>query len=698
MTLPKDEVLKLTQGFIDLAEAYADEEIRALRLKADKYFGGETPDGLRDRPNRSTYVDTVLRDTVLWLMPSLSRVFSSNVEVAEIKPRNPLHSVQAALSHEWVNQVLTVHNVSFLEDTQAMQDALMKRLGWQRVRWEGSRIRIETVPPENVLLSRDATLDRLSWPFVGIKTCTNPAKLRAEGYEVDDDINGPELEGANELDYELRDMTDDDLEPIHPSLKEVWKYDLWFPDYGEEDWHHVVRVGSEILEHEKVPEHELIYFVPIIAPGRLDGVSVADLSFKLQDVSTAVHRALNDHFYRLSNAREEVVIGGMTPWTLGDLINDQFDGRVRVRAANTIVPIPPPVLPAAIPAMLDHYDERISARTGVQKYQQGLAPDALNKTAAGTAMIMDAASLRIEQIARTFAETGHRERIGLILRTSRRNPEALAENTVTYRGRVFPMSEELLVSEYDIVINPGVGVGNRSERAATLNAALANVVQLAASPIGGRLVPGGDLALWSAHNIYNMQAELLRLVGYTDTSKYLIDPADPAQERDQPLPPPPPTPEQIFAEAEAAKVTIQREEAMYKQLREVAEMRLKVKREQAAVESKALEGRAAIMGAETDKVQATRSAEEADAKLKYEYAELEYHYRELELKSAELMLKYQEAGVLPPPEILQTVAQTSEAVAKLERLIKLPRRVLRDDAGNVTGVEVVDDTPPGEAV
>jgi hypothetical protein len=647
-----EDLLRVTRGFIDAAYQFDSEEFHDLRERAERYFDGKTPDGLRDRPNRSTYVDTVLRDTLLWLMPNLSRIFHATNDVVDIQPRGAHVGIQADVAHAWVNKVCTVQNKDFIEDTAAVQDALLFRLGWQYIDWDETvsppRIKIQAVPPEDVLVSREATHDRLSWPFTGFKEKTNPARLRAEGYDVDDDIQGDEIDGfSHTIEHELREHTTDDLETLDPALKEVYKYRIWYPCYEDGDWHYVVRVGETILEHRKVPEHGMVYYTPILKSHRVDGLSISEIAFKQQDVNTALHRAVNDGMYRNSNPREEVVMGGVTPHTYADLINDQFDGRVRVRQAGTIVPIQPPQFPQVAMTLIDHYDERTSSRTGIQKYQQGLAPDTLNKTASGTAMIMDAGNTRIEQIARTLAETGFADRVGLILRLSLARPDLLSQHIVTVRGIPMPLAPELLPQVFDLVVNVGVGVGNRTERTTALQNFINNAIQLASSPAFGRLMPGGDLAIYHARGLYEAQAEMLRLAGYTNTQKFLVDPADPNAERDQP-PKTVPTAEDRYIEIEADKQALAREKSQYDQYAKLSEMKLKNAKDLAEIEARQKEVDALHQKIQVDQQKSMQDLEAKAAEVQTKRDELDIKQGELDLRMAEVLLAFKVAGVEPP--------------------------------------------------
>jgi hypothetical protein len=601
------------------------------------------------------------------MSPSLSRIFSSADDVGEIRPRDPVHAAQAEITMAWVNQVLSVHNSSFIQDQQMIQDALLRRLGWQRFQWDGDLIRFHAVASADVLTSRDAGLDRLTWPFVAVKTSTSPAALRAEGYrDVDDSIQGDEISGPlPSQSIDTREANRDDLSRLDQSLKEVWKYEVWWPDYAAGDWHYCARVGDTVLEYKKTPEHELIYCTPIIVSQRLDGISISDLAFKLQDVSTAVHRALNNGFYRTSEPREEIVMSGVIEGaTLDDLVSGRLGGRVRVREAGTVVPIQGGDFPGFTKDMLDHYDERVSARTGIQRYQQGLAPDTLNKTATGTQLIMDAAAMRLEQVARTFAETGFRDRVGLIIRMSRREPAKLAKHQVTIRGNPITLSPDYLVDDRDLLVNTGVGVGNRIERTTLLWRLLEYYAGLLGNPAAGRICPGGDLAVFSSQNVHDALAEVLRLSGYTDTYRYTVAPMNPVIPKDKPLPPPPPSPEEQYVQLEAQKLELEINRSLVDNSKAAAEFELKALKDEAAAAEMQAKAEAEKARAELDREKVEIERELGQINLMRAEAEVELREREAALKTQELNLREREIAIREHELALEGAEQRTTAQQK----------------------------------
>jgi len=674
-----DELLLATDLVVsdaaDSASSLQDSQRERDRAVARSYIDGETPEGLRNRPNRSTYVDTVVRDALLWVQPSLNRVFHGSERAVEVHPINPEQVLEHRATQAWLDKVL---RKSFVTDSQTMFRALSERIGWQRVIDEPDQIGIYNIRPEYVLYPRDALPDRASWPYIGVKTPTTPALLRAEGFDVGDDLRGDELEANLGLDADTRT----DLSAIDDSMREVWKYDIWIkqPELG--GWLYVVRVGRDILSAEMVDDHDMVFFVMSIRPDQLEGFSLFDLVRKMQDLSTALHRSVNDYVYRLSNPREEVVETGMTRETVGDLMNDTLDGRIRVKAAGTILPIQTPPLPGNVLDLLERYDERTTMRTGVQRAQQGLAPDTLNKTASGQAMIMDASGIRIEDIARTLAETGFSDRTALILRKSAKRPDLLASCTVNLAGQLMQMTPDLLLTEFEVTVNPGVGVGNRVERLQAVRELKDFYAFIVAN--APKYAPGSPNALFTSEHLYNAQAEMLRLAGYHNTGAYLVDPTNQMALRDPPDPPPPPTPEEQYVEVERAKLGLQREKDELMALREAVKAEREALMDDVNARAKEAEAELALREAKA----ATRESE-AKAVAAEEKARIDQ--KRLELDQLEVALKYgvdtgQVATALT--QLMQLQEALDAMRAKLEAN-DAPEQILYDDLGEIIGTQKV---------
>ncbi len=111
-----------------------DGEISIQREKAIEYyyalpFGNEV-DG------RSQYVDSTVQDTVEWIKPSLMRVFASGDEMVKFSPHGPEDVAAAAQATDYVNYVFTKDNPGWEILYSWFHDALLQKNGIVKVWWD----------------------------------------------------------------------------------------------------------------------------------------------------------------------------------------------------------------------------------------------------------------------------------------------------------------------------------------------------------------------------------------------------------------------------------------------------------------------------------------------------------------------------------------------------------------------------------
>jgi hypothetical protein len=767
--LTEDTLRELTQAYIDQAAVFLDQEISERREKALRYYEGANPDGLPVNAGRSKIVDPVVRDTVEWVMPSLMRIFTAGDKWNSLQPQGPEDAQKARAAEAWVSHVITRENNGYLADYQWIRDALIEAVGWQKIWWDvkefverhrfegvtaaevqviaaqpGVRmdevteqpggdgmplytvavtlerrkatLRLATIPPEEVLYTEDATLDRESWWFVAHKTEKRLDELRALGFDVADDIHGPEIESldnderlSDTLGNELGD--DDTVAGVDPGARRVWLYECYMRHDADNDgiaeWLQVMRVGDTILSVEEVDEPPLVCITPIFRSHRLTGYSLADLTTDLQELMTALHRSINDHLYLTVNPRAELVTTGITEHTVGDLLDNRAGGFVRVRAPGTVLPLQVSPLPMHALPLIEHWQQKLEARTGVTRFNAGLSPDTLNKTATGTALVQNAANQRIELIARNLAETGFRDRINLILRLSAKHPEYLAERTVLLSGVPLTLTADDLSGSYDIVVNTAVGSGNRAEQAAHMQTLLQSYQMLQAAGAG----IGSQNPLFSTVNLYNALSEVLKLAGYRNTADFLIDPQNPNAPRDPPAPPQPSV-EQVLAQVETQKAQVQAMKAQAEAQSASQKAALDAQAAQLEAQIKAAEIRIAEqelllkereLALEEYKARAEVNARlmeaqaSSDEKSVSSVVDFERELFDRGLREREMALKERQMQMQAPEqeasdddeEEMKPMAAVLAALESLQQQLNAPKRVVRDGDGKVIGVETV---------
>jgi len=138
-----DELLALIEAREGESYGYGDGELSEKRADAIARFLGE-PYG-DEREGRSSVVATDLRDTILWAMPQLLRVFLGGDELVRFDPRGPEDEQQAKLETEYLNWLALERNDAFQTFSTLIQDALLLGTGYAKVWWDVSEdIQTET--------------------------------------------------------------------------------------------------------------------------------------------------------------------------------------------------------------------------------------------------------------------------------------------------------------------------------------------------------------------------------------------------------------------------------------------------------------------------------------------------------------------------------------------------------------------------
>ena len=138
-----DELLALIEAREGESYGYGDGELSEKRADAIARFLGE-PYG-DEREGRSSVVATDLRDTILWAMPQLLRVFLGGDELVCFDPRGPEDEQQAKLETEYLNWLALERNDAFQTFSTLIQDALLLGTGYAKVWWDVSEdIQTET--------------------------------------------------------------------------------------------------------------------------------------------------------------------------------------------------------------------------------------------------------------------------------------------------------------------------------------------------------------------------------------------------------------------------------------------------------------------------------------------------------------------------------------------------------------------------
>ncbi len=574
-----------------------DGEISLQREEAIKYyyalpFGNEV-DG------RSQYVDSTVQDTIEWIKPSLMRVFASGDEMVKFTPHGPEDVKAAEQATDYVNYVFTKDNPGWEILYSWFHDALLQKNGIVKVWWDeyseekreeyhnlgdmefqfliasddvevvehtevagneiegvetyhdvvikrvgyNGKIKIENVPPDEFLISREAKGIQDA-RFVCHRVKKTVSELR-EMYGDDWDV-GELGAGYNEEVYNAERMAryefDDSFawgdgmnESGEEALREYWLHESFiqtdYDDDGIAELRKVCSVGDHIFSNEEIDKVPFVSITPLKIPHKFFGLSVADLVMDLQLIKSTLMRNLMDNAYNQNFGRYAVLEGQAN---LDDLLTQRPGGVVRVKSPNAVMPLATPPLQPESFQMLGYLDEVREARTGVNKNTQGINADALTSHTTATAVnaVMTNAQSRVELIARQFAETGVKELMYCIYELLLKYQDK--ERVVMLRNEWVPVRPDMWSDKMDCTVSVALGNGSKDQQMAHLS----QMLQFA-----GQAMQGG-LPIVTPQNMYNLGAALIKAMGYQNVDDFLT-------------PPPPPQPEQPSTEDQLAQMEMQ---------------------------------------------------------------------------------------------------------------------------------------------
>ena len=406
----------------------------------------------------------------------------------------------------------------------------------------GGKVKIENVPPEEFLIQKTAkSIEDAS--FVAHRVLKTRSDLIEMGYDREVVENLPTSNNAILNSERITRYKDIDQAPFtnapDNATQEIEIYECYvradMDDDGVAELRKVCVAGSgsyEVLENMPCDNIPFCSLTPIPMPHRFYGRSVSELVEDVQLVKSTVMRQLLDNMY-LTNNNRVAIMDGMV--NLDDLLTSRPGGVVRTKQPPSQVMLPmqsQTISQQAFP-LLEYLDTVRETRTGVTRYNQGLDADSLNKTATGVNAIMTQSQMRMELIARVFAETGIKDLFRRIFELTCKYQDK--ERIVELNNQFIPVKPTEWRNKYNISIVVGLGSGSKEQQILMLNNILERQLQ-AFQLQGNREYP-----MVSLKNIYNSLAKIIENAGLKNVENYFVNP-DMGKEMVTPPPPPPLTP------------------------------------------------------------------------------------------------------------------------------------------------------------
>lgn len=562
-----EEAVSSLQRHVEDAINFMESEIYPEIEAAEAFYDGETSLDLVE--GRSQITDTVVRDVIRSLKPSIMRVFTQADEIVQYKPVDHMTGALADYQTRYANQLFWDHDgYSVLMDV--VQDALLKKVGMmsstavERETYEFRTLK-NIMPATFVALSHEEDVYVVSYEkhpngsidaeiaivtkktelvqeyvplyefFVNDSaTCPEDARvigqrqsvavgdciamgLDADWDEMDDiDLESTEVSGESERrrGYVVDDKTGDaEKDPMMKTVlltKVYARFDL--AGLGEPQLYCFYLGGTsyEYIDHFREDETEYSRIVVDPQPGAFFGKSVFDWVAEDQDTRTSLLRATADNAH-LSNNRRLAVNELMV--NMDDVLDPRIGAPIRMRQPGMIQEIGvEPTVGSMLP-LLKHLEEQTNNKVGVTQASMGLDPDALQSTdKEAVRNTIQLAQGQVELICRNIANYG-------LVKAFKR----LLSLSITYKddlqpirlndGLTMPISQRMFNPLMQMEVKVGIGTAGFDMKMAGLQATLQQQFSII-----DRL--GLDNPMVSAVQLYNTIADITAAYGLSNVNRY----------------------------------------------------------------------------------------------------------------------------------------------------------------------------------
>ncbi len=380
-------------------------------------------------------------------------------------------------------------------------------------------VRVESVPPEEFLIDRDATSMNDAYCIAHRRYLTvsdlvemgydyDEVQKFASPYETQLDDNA-EFQARNTYQNEGINPVEDDANLKVQYVEAYMKIDMTGDGIAELRRLCCVGDNFEIKKNLKCEQIPFVSFCPDPEPHTFFGLSIADITEDIQKVKSMVMRSMLDSLALSVHPRVAVVEGQAN---IEDVMNTEVGGIIRQRNAGAVQPFNMPFVGKDCFPMLSYLDEVKENRTGISKASMGLDPDALQSaTASAVQATVQGGQQHIELIARIFAETGMKPLFKGIYELLARHQDK--ERTVRLRNEWIPIDPRVWQTGMDCIVNVGLGNGTAQERMQYLG-------QIAQKQEQILQTLGASNPLVEITQYRNTMAKMVELAGFKDPSMF----------------------------------------------------------------------------------------------------------------------------------------------------------------------------------
>jgi len=303
-----------------------------------------------------------------------------------------------------------------------------------------SRVKLTNIHPECFRITRDANgLDEAA--FVGIQYVTTRSAIRKEYPEIADTIDWDAV-GDGSADWATK-YTEEQSARKNVVGEEYWigaNSKALFPLEANQEvtivkcWIRVDRdgdgiselkkfmiAGNAILSEEDVEQVQLASLCPFEIPHEFHGLSMADMARPSTLATTAILRGFVENTY-LTNYSPKLADPNVVDFSALQNMKPKQIIATNGNPMNAVQALSPDTISTGTVPLLDYLQKHKEQATGLSKAAQGLN-DTLyvsGNSEQKVQAVQSAAQIRIQYIARRYAETGIKRLIEGIYRTMRK--------------------------------------------------------------------------------------------------------------------------------------------------------------------------------------------------------------------------------------------------------------------------------------
>lgn len=585
--LDADDIESIAREAVKDAVDFVESEIAEDRIKAQRYFDGDTDIGYEE--GRSKVVATKVRDTIRAIKPSLMRVFLNTDKPVEYVPRGPETAPQAEQATKYMHWRFNEMG-GYRVINNAFHDALVKKQGVVKVYWDTTEeaeiyeyadlndqeyalivneegvdvlehsqvqefvvdqmgmempvsfhtlkvsrtkmygcLKAESVPPEEFFVDRNARTMEDAY-VVAHRTEMRVGELVEMGFDFD---TVAELSGIGSSDsfsevedFIRRGYEQDEQEVEDPTMKMVAVTEAYMKLDVD---------GTGIPVMHKILLGGSQYKL-------LDFERWGDAPFAVFEVDPEPHsfygRSVADLLINEQDASTSMLRGVLDNVSLtnnpqrvildgqvnvDDVLNSEIGSVVRVKQMGSIDHVAIPFVAAQTLPAMQYLDQEIENKTGVTKASTGLSPDALQSTTATAVAATVQAAAGQVEVMCRNLAEGGMRRLFKLM-LKLTQENVNEEQMMRLMGQGYiPVDPRTWDSSMDVSVNVGLGTGREEQKLAALMQ-MFQIQQQIMQTYG----PGNGVV--SLSNMRNSLADMLALNGIRNVDRYFA-PIDPMMEQ-----------------------------------------------------------------------------------------------------------------------------------------------------------------------